>query len=181
MQLFSTSILNIYQTCLHHLQIIGIILFFKISRGLHNLSSAVKIRVSYLFLRFLKQLKNNEGLSQSVEHFLRKIYDCLSVEQPPSSLDSARPGSASTSSIDGEKTFSIVESQLFLFESVGKLISVEKSQSKQTEYLFSIMNPLMSKMKSILCNIMLSKQSEKEIMHLSHLILVIGATAKGKS
>lgn len=99
--------------------------------------------MEYLFLRFIKSLKVKlspyvkELLSAvQVSIFLINLKDCLVVEAPIDEKEH-RPISASSFSSQPkpDSIASVFESQLCLFEAIGKLISYEPETSKQCEYL----------------------------------------------
>jgi exportin-T len=93
-------------------------------RGLHNPQKSVRSRAFYLFLRFIKNLRPVIG--PYVPTVLVNVQDLLLVEKPDMNMDT-------TQLKDQARLF---DSQLYLFEAVGMMISHESfEQLKQVEYL----------------------------------------------
>lgn len=125
--------------------------------GLHYQNSIIQSRLYYLFLKFVKDLKTK--IFPYVEFVLNNIQDILSFPIP-------------------KKPSQIFDSQLFIFESAGTMISLHQVPSdKKSEYLVAIVSPLITMMQEIM-NRELYKQ-EPYILHLSRLITVIGSLSKG--
>ena len=103
-------------------------------RGLHHPNELIRNRVSYLFLRFIKASK--QKLSEFVAIILQNLFDCLVVDIHNLSI---RPSSSSSQTMSPGIHKKIEEesflSQLYVFEAVGKLISMETYPDKQAEYL----------------------------------------------
>ncbi|KAI9202178.1 armadillo-type protein [Polychytrium aggregatum] len=139
-------------------------------RGLHHSSTSVRCRVNYLFLRFVKTMRLR--LLPYVEHVITNVQDLLLVARPPPPPNDAN---SDVSSIASE-----FDSQLYLFEAIGMLISLEGIVPvKQEAMLQAILAPLLVNIQDIM-----EKESEKlgeeaVIYHLNHLITAIGSVGKG--
>ncbi|KAI9245963.1 armadillo-type protein [Sporodiniella umbellata] len=141
---------------------------FVDSRGLHHPLKQIRTRCWYLFQRFVKSLKSRMG--PYVENVLSSINDLLLIQAEPV---------VETSTMDGMPmpAASTFDSQLYLFETVGLLISLEGTEMvKQTEYLKIVLVPLVEGIQASL-----SQPSEDElfILQLHHYIMAIGSVAKG--
>ncbi|CAO3687198.1 unnamed protein product [Rhizopus stolonifer] len=137
-------------------------------RGLHNPLKQIRTRCWYLFQRFVKSLKPRMG--PYVEHVLSSIGDLLAIQAEPV---------VETNTMDGMPipAASTFDSQLYLFETVGLLISLEGTEPmKQTEYLKIVLVPLVEGIQNSL-----SQPSDDELfmLQLHHYIMAIGSVAKG--
>ncbi|CAO3695345.1 unnamed protein product [Rhizopus microsporus] len=137
-------------------------------RGLHHPLKQIRTRCWYLFHRFVKNLKPRMG--PYVEHVLSSIGDLLAIQAEPV---------VETSTMDGMPipAASTFDSQLYLFETVGLLISLEGNDPmKQTEYLKIVLEPLVEGIQKSL-----SQPSDDELfmLQLHHYIMAIGSVAKG--
>ncbi|ORE03930.1 Xpo1-domain-containing protein [Rhizopus microsporus var. microsporus] len=137
-------------------------------RGLHHPLKQIRTRCWYLFHRFVKNLKSRMG--PYVEHVLSSIGDLLAIQAEPV---------VETNTMDGMPipAASTFDSQLYLFETVGLLISLEgNNPMKQTEYLKIVLEPLVEGIQKSL-----SQPSDDELfmLQLHHYIMAIGSVAKG--
>lgn len=141
---------------------------FVDNRGLHHPLKQIRTRCWYLFQRFVKNLKSRMG--PYVEHVLSSIGDLLAIQAEPV---------VETNTMDGMPipAASTFDSQLYLFETVGLLISLEGTEPmKQTEYLKIVLVPLVEGIQGSL-----SQPSDDELfmLQLHHYIMAIGSVAKG--
>jgi exportin-T len=141
------------------------------ARGLHGDNSRVRNRVYYLFLRFVKGLR--EFILPIRETVLASVGDLLAIEAP---------------SIKPSRTGVSHESQLYLFEAIGMLISYENTivEPRTLEYLKALVNPMILQIKEIMEKQLyrldgVDEEGEPPIvrMHLNHLIMAIGSISKG--
>lgn len=149
-------------------------------RGLHHNDSSVRNRVMYLFFRFVKSLRIK--LVGQIESILVSIQDLLVL--PDSNLTIIRPRRRrlSQNSISGE-SLEEFNDQLYLFETVGILISVESiPDDKKVQYLTSVINPLMLKIDEIMAKQLYKFDTEDNPVYctiLHHAITAIATIAKG--
>ncbi|KAG0985485.1 hypothetical protein G6F29_003983 [Rhizopus arrhizus] len=141
---------------------------FVDNRGLHHPLKQIRTRCWYLFQRFVKNLKSR--MRPYVEHVLSSIGDLLAIQAEPV---------VETNTMDGMPipAASTFDSQLYLFETVGLLISLEGTEPmKQTEYLKIVLVPLVEGIQGSL-----SQPSDDELfmLQLHHYIMAIGSVAKG--
>ncbi|KAI8901283.1 armadillo-type protein [Globomyces pollinis-pini] len=135
---------------------------FLDDRGLFNPVKSIRLRVNYLFLKFIKPLRNVMG--QYVESILSAVQQLLIIK--PSELDR-------TAGRD-------FDSQLFLFESVGYLISVESIPGqRQSELLTIVMMPSLQRIEEIMQIGETQPLNELHISELGDLISAVGAITKG--
>ncbi|KAJ3280160.1 pre-tRNA nuclear export protein [Borealophlyctis nickersoniae] len=152
---------------------------FVDTRGLHHENSSVRSRVSYHFLKFVEKLRTRA--LPYVDNVLTSIQDLLIVRRPPPTLPSPpttpvtpKPGSTATS----------FDSQLYLFEAVGMLISLDPAQpEKQVELLTAVIRPLMNQMEEIMQKELYKQDVPPDNVvfttQLNHIIRAIGSTSKG--
>ncbi|KAJ3019590.1 UNVERIFIED_CONTAM: hypothetical protein HDU68_010602, partial [Siphonaria sp. JEL0065] len=119
---------------------------FVDTRGLHNASSVVRSRVYYLFMRFVKEQRElRDKLKVFATKLVEAIQDILYITPPqmqqPGVLASAQKQQAG---------IAIYANQLYVYEAVGFLISLEKDSSKQEQLLQVVLTPLMTSMQEIL-------------------------------
>ncbi|RKO91340.1 armadillo-type protein [Blyttiomyces helicus] len=156
---------------------------FVDARGLHHKSLAVRSRVDYIFLRFVDALKLK--LVPFVETVLSSIQDILTVELPPAPFPAltSRATNASSESL-ADRRASSFDSQLYVFEAVGVLISLENvPPQKQVELLTAVITPLMSQMDETMRKELYKQDVPPdnirftELLH--HVITAIGSISKG--
>lgn len=144
---------------------------FVDTRGLHHPIKQIRTRCWYLFQRFVRSLRPK--LVPYIENVLSSIGDLLTVEAEPivqaNTMDGAPIPAAST-----------FDSQLYLFETVGLLISMDSLDPvKQTEYLKIVLEPLVDGIqKSISQNY--NPDDELFFLQIHHYIMAIGSVARGK-
>eukprot|EP00842_Homolaphlyctis_polyrhiza_P004115 jgi/Hompol1/4704/HPOL_003826-RA len=155
---------------------------FVDSRGLHHPSLFVRIRLNYLFLRFIKSLRQIIG--QYSHSLLDSIKDLLSIA-PRSSVEVTSNGGSATSIPNIQTATSDsaaeVDSQQFLFEAVGFLISLDTvDEAKRSGLLRSALSPMV-----FLIETQLQRQLSPEdldpssILLLADAITAIGSIGKG--
>ena len=139
---------------------------FVDTRGLFNSHRTIRTRVNYLFLRFSKTLRNHLG--QYAGDILQAIQPLLVV---------ATPTVTSTAVLESTSDF---ESQLYLFEAIGYLISVVTIPDEtQYQFVSMIVNPMLSRMEIILGSSMETATVVLLVCELGHIICAIGAISKG--
>ncbi|KAJ3412382.1 pre-tRNA nuclear export protein [Chytridiales sp. JEL 0842] len=152
------------------------------NRGLHHPSLAVRSRAFYLFLKFVKDNKDlKDKLQPIASKVILAIQDVLEVKRP--SLNTLQM-SGSVDDLKAELKATMFDSQLYVFETVGYLISLEHGDVvKQEELLRVILSPLMSSIRGILENELYKINESTEglviLTHLKQLITAVGSVGKG--
>ncbi|KAJ3271577.1 pre-tRNA nuclear export protein [Terramyces sp. JEL0728] len=139
---------------------------FLTTRGLFHPVKSIRLRVNYLFLRFVKLLR--QFLGQYVESILSALTELLVIKQRilPTSND---PSVASD-----------FDSQIYLFEAVGYLISVDTiTPQRQGELLTIVMIPLLQKIEEIMHHSDSTSLNDIYIAELADLVSAIGGISKG--
>ncbi|KAJ1307606.1 hypothetical protein OPQ81_001701 [Rhizoctonia solani] len=145
------------------------------ARGIHHPKESVRRRVFYIFYKFIKECK----LEIPVEHvttIIDSMRDVLVVRaelpEPESSeqdLLNEALGSAG-----------FFDSQLYLFESVGTLVSLlGKEPEKQAAVLESVTNPLLASLQQSIQTPINGPQDVLPILQAHHVIRALGSVAKG--
>ncbi|GAA5810830.1 hypothetical protein MFLAVUS_004257 [Mucor flavus] len=143
---------------------------FVDTRGLHHPVKQIRTRCWYLFQRFVKNLRPKMG--NYVENVLSSLGDLLTIQSEPV---------VETNTMDGMPipAASTFDSQLYLFETVGLLISLEGiDPMKQTEYLQIVLEPLVKGIQTSMGQ-SYSPEDELFLLQLHHYIMAIGSVAKG--
>ncbi|KAI9474086.1 MAG: armadillo-type protein [Benjaminiella poitrasii] len=142
---------------------------FVDNRGLHYPVKQIRTRCWYLFQRFVKNLRPKMG--PYVENVLSSLGDLLTIQAEPI---------VETNTMDGTPmpAASTFDSQLYLFETVGLLISLENIDPlKQTEYLKIVLEPLVEGIQKSMSQP--RPDDELFLLQLHHYIMAIGSVAKG--
>ncbi|KAI8365847.1 armadillo-type protein [Choanephora cucurbitarum] len=143
---------------------------FVDGRGLHHAVKQIRTRCWYLFQRFVKNLKPKMG--PYVENVLTSIGDLLTIQAEPVVEQNTMDGMP----IPAASTF---DSQLYLFETVGLLISMDTLDAlKQTEYLKIVLQPLVDGIQNSLSQ-PFNPEDELFLLQVHHYIMAIGSVAKG--
>ncbi|CDS03104.1 hypothetical protein LRAMOSA00506 [Lichtheimia ramosa] len=143
---------------------------FVDAQGLHHPSKPIRSRCWYLFHRFVKNLKSR--MSQYVDTILNSMGDLLTVQ-------AETPVQANTADGTPMPAASLFDSQLYLFETVGMLISLEGMDvMKQTEYLKIVLGPLVDGIQKYMER-GYNPDDELYLLQLHHYVMAIGSVAKG--
>ncbi|CEL55488.1 Exportin-T OS=Laccaria bicolor (strain S238N-H82 / ATCC MYA-4686) GN=LOS1 PE=3 SV=1 [Rhizoctonia solani AG-1 IB] len=145
------------------------------ARGIHHPKESVRRRVFYIFYKFIKECKLEIPL-EHVTTIIDNMRDVLVVRaelpEPESSeqdLLSEALGSAG-----------LFDSQLYLFESVGTLVSLlDKEPEKQAAVLESVTNPLLASLQQSIQTPVNGPQDILPILQAHHVIRALGSVAKG--
>ncbi|KAH7913226.1 armadillo-type protein [Hygrophoropsis aurantiaca] len=143
-------------------------------RGLHNADTTIRSRTYYLFYRFIKEGRNDISQELSV-NLIEGIRDLLVIQVELPTLESPEDDILT----EAIKNPGLFDSQLYLFETVGILISIlSKSPEQQTSMLLSIVNPLLDNLSA---NLALAKGESEvlPILKIHHTIMAFGNIAKG--
>lgn len=143
---------------------------FVDTRGLHHPLKQIRTRCWYLFQRFVRNLKPK--LAPYVENVLTSISDLLTIQAEPiletNTMDGTPVPSAST-----------FDSQLYLFETVGLLISMEGLDPlKQSEYLKIVLQPIVDSIQKSTTQAY-NPEDELFLLQIHHSIMAVGSVAKG--
>ncbi|CAG8571231.1 11366_t:CDS:10 [Funneliformis mosseae] len=145
---------------------------FVDSRGLHNSILQIRTRSWYLFYRFVKLLKSRMG--PYVENVLTSIQDLLVVQADLSSVDASEGAITRDQAMEGG-----FDDQIYLFETVGTLITVESIPAdRQTEFAKIVISPLLADIERNLTT-ELSEPKDLNVLQLHHLIMAVGSIGKG--
>lgn len=109
------------------------------------------------------------------EIVLGSIQDLLVIQ---AELPPAAPDGADGTNMNTASTF---DSQIYLFEAAGLLISHEAVPvEKQVKYLEAVLNPLVKGIQENMGKEMYNPEDQLFPLQVHHLIMAIGSVAKGK-
>ncbi|KAI0067464.1 ARM repeat-containing protein [Artomyces pyxidatus] len=142
------------------------------TRGLHNPKSSVRSRVFYLFHRFIKESRNEISLDLAGT-LLEGIRDTLVIQVELAEIDPNEPQDPLT------EATSTPDPQLYLFETVGTLISLFwKSTDQSAALLLSVVRPLLDEL-SLNLQAVEGASDILPIVKIHHVIMALGNVAKG--
>ncbi|KAH7927937.1 ARM repeat-containing protein [Leucogyrophana mollusca] len=144
------------------------------SRGLHSADTAVRSRTYYLFHRFIREGRNDISQELSV-NLIEGIRDLLAIQIDLPTLDNPEDDILT----EAIKNPGLFDSQLYLFETVGTLISLlSKTPEQQASTLLSVVTPLLDDLSA---NLQLAKGGKDvmPILRVHHILMALGNTAKG--
>lgn len=148
-----------------------------LDRGIHNADSGVRSRIFYLLFKFLKD-DRNEISPQLAETLLNGIRDVLPVHVELPEVENP-DASAADILAEAVSTSTIFDHQLYLFESVGILVSLTfKTPERSEELLLSVVGPLLDDLSRSLQAIK-GPQDFLPILKVHHIIMALGNVAKG--
>ncbi|CAE7129203.1 unnamed protein product [Rhizoctonia solani] len=145
------------------------------ARGIHHPKESVRRRVFYIFHKFIKDCK----LEIPIEHvttIIDSMRDVLVVRaelpEPESSEQDLLNEALSSAGF--------FDSQLYLFESVGTLVSLlGKDPEKQAAVLESVTNPLLASLQQSIQTPINGPQDILPVLQAHHVIRALGSVAKG--
>ncbi|KAG5638768.1 pre-tRNA nuclear export protein [Sphagnurus paluster] len=145
------------------------------TRGLHNQDPAFRLRLYYLFHRFIKEAKNDipPDISANIIQSIRDLLP-IQIELPEFDDTEEDPLTEAVKS-------SAFDSQLYLFETAGILCSLLfKSPEQQGSLLLSLVKPLMDEL-SVNLHASSAKggQDIVPIVKIHHIIMALGNISKG--
>jgi len=144
------------------------------SRGLHNPDTRLRSRVFYLFHRFIKEDRNEISTDVALS-LLDNIRDLLAVQVELPEADDAERDPL-TEAVNSPSMF---DSQLYLFETAGTLVSLfYKTPEKASALLLSVVKPLLDELSA---NLQAVKGSDDvlPILTVHHDVMALGNVAKG--
>ncbi|TDL25856.1 ARM repeat-containing protein [Rickenella mellea] len=146
------------------------------TRGVHHPDLSVRSRVFYLFYKFIKEDRNEISVTL-VETLLNGIRDKLAIEVEIPEPNSNEQQDLLTEAVNNSGVF---DSQLYLFETAGILVSLTSKEGTQTEsLLLSIVQPLLDELSFNLRSGVKSADDVLPIVKSHHLVMALGNVAKG--
>ena len=144
-------------------------------RGLHSSEPSLRSRVYYLFHRFIKEDRNDISVDLAVS-LLESMQDLLTIQVEIPEIEDPLQQDILTEAVANPGLF---ESQLYLFETAGTLVSlVFRTPERAAALLASLVKPLLE-------NLSKSLQSVKgpddvvPILEIHHIVMGLGNIAKG--
>ncbi|KZV62903.1 KapM protein [Peniophora sp. CONT] len=146
------------------------------ARGLHNQNKAVRSRVFYLFYKFLTTCRG-EIPNELVPTLLDAMRDVLSIEIE---LPESEPGEEPEPLVLLAEAASAQDPQLYLFESVGILVSMLWKVPEQPDVLLSFVRPLLDTLQSDLRSVKgVGAQDVLPLLRIHHVVMALGNIARG--
>lgn len=144
-------------------------------RGLHSSDQTTQTRVFYLFHRFIKE-NRNEISAELSGTLLAGIRDLLTVQVELPELENPETDDVLS---EATKNTGFFDAQLYLFETVGILISAfMKSPEQAASLLQSFVTPLLDEL-SMNLQAIKGPQDVVPILKVHHIIMALGNVAKG--
>jgi len=144
-------------------------------RGIHTPKAELRGRIFYLFHRFIKDVKHEipyehvPGLLDSIRDLLRIEVELPEEDTPDMIVLEEDPD-----------VFGIFDSQLYLFESVGTLLSLLGSApTDQAVLLGTVTTPLLTELSQALQAHMSAPQALLHVLQAHHHIRALGSISKG--
>ncbi|KIY72334.1 ARM repeat-containing protein [Cylindrobasidium torrendii FP15055 ss-10] len=148
---------------------------FVDTRGLHHPDASFRSRLSFLFSRFIREIRNDipGDICPNIAQTLRDLLE-LQVELPD-------PEEVETDILTEAARSSQFEDQLFLYETVGILCAITAKSGVQdpTAALLSFVKPLMDKLSESLQAYRTNPQDIVPLVMTHHVIFALGTIAKG--
>ncbi|KDQ14828.1 hypothetical protein BOTBODRAFT_32183 [Botryobasidium botryosum FD-172 SS1] len=155
--------------------IVPVLTDFLDVRGIHTPKTELRGRYFYLFHRFIKDVRQ-EIPSEHVPPLLDTIRDLLLIEVEAPEDD--RPDIDSLE--DDPNVFGIFDSQLYLFESVGTLLSLlGPTPTDQAVLLGTVTTPLLTGLSQAIQAHMNAPQALLHVLQAHHHIRALGSISKG--
>lgn len=146
------------------------------NRGLHHSDSAVQSRVFYLFQRFIRESKSEVPTPLALT-LLQGVQDLLVPKIDLPELDNPEEQDLMTEAIANQGFF---DAQLYLFETVGLLVSLfSKERDQQAALLHSVLDPLLGQLRGALAAPAKNAQDVLPILTIHHVMMALGNIAKG--
>ncbi|PLW04371.1 hypothetical protein PCASD_26515, partial [Puccinia coronata f. sp. avenae] len=157
---------------------------FLDDRGLHHPNFNMRYRCCYLFYRFILQGKpaiQSQFNLHSWQAIIDQLQDLIVIEANfPSHLAANGSGDETEILIKLVQSSSAFESQLYLFEAIGILLSFfSANPDQQINCLQSILQPLINQMRTELKNRPLDATDLTNVLKIHHSIMAVGSLAKG--
>jgi exportin-T len=143
-----------------------------------NGNPSVRSRVFYLFYRFIKESRNDIPVEIAVS-VIDSIRDLLHVFVKIPELESEAPTQQEILD-EAMANPGIFDSQLYLFETVGILLSLLfKAHEQQSTLLLAIAQPLLDELSINLQIVTKGSQDVLPILKVHHVIVAVGSVVKG--
>jgi exportin-T len=143
-----------------------------------NGNPSVRSRVFYLFYRFIKESRNDIPVEIAVS-VIDSIRDLLHVFVNIPELESEAPTQQEILD-EAMANPGIFDSQLYLFETVGILLSLLfKAHEQQSTLLLAIAKPLLDELSINLQIVTKGSQDVLPILKVHHVIVAVGSVVKG--
>ena len=144
-------------------------------RGLHSPDSSTRSRVFYLFYRFIREDRNEIPPEVAVS-LLDGFRDLLAIHVELPELEDPQSQDMLTEAVAASTIF---DSQLYLFEAVGTLISLlHKTPDQAAALLLSVVRPLLDDLSASLQSVK-GPEDVLPILRIHHIIMALGNIAKG--
>ena len=144
---------------------------------MHNQNKAVRSRVFYLFYKFLQTCRGEIPL-ELVPILLDAMRDVLSIQID---LPEPEPGEEPDPLALLSEAASAQDPQLYLFESVGILVSMLWKTPEQPDVLLSFVRPLLDLLRSDLQSVkgVRGVQDVLPLLRIHHVVMALGNIARG--
>ncbi|KAH9903044.1 ARM repeat-containing protein [Cubamyces lactineus] len=145
------------------------------ARGLHSPESSTRSRVFYLFYRFIREDRNEISPEVAVS-ILEGIRDLLAIQVEVPELENPESSDLLQEAVSAPTIF---DSQLYLFEAVGTLVSLlYKTPDQAAALLLSVVRPLLDEL-SVSLQAVKGPDDVLPILKVHHIIMALGNIAKG--
>lgn len=142
----------------------------------HHDHLKVRMRSWYLFHRFVKHVRQHVG--SIAETIIQALSDLLPIKAELNEASSENDNEDISSSENNQSPNARFDSQLYLYESVGCIVSARSIlPEKQGLLVTSVITPLFSDLEPYLRQ---AKSGDKQsILQIHHLIMALGTVARG--
>lgn len=151
----------------------GLLMTFH-CRGLHSSNDAFRLRLCYLFYRFLKECRTDipPNMCATIANSFRDLLPIV-----PKLPDADEVETDLLSDACKDVTF---DSQLYLYETIGILCSIMfKTPQEESDLLMSFVQPLMDDLSASLTAYSQNTQDALHVVKTRHIIMALGNVAKG--
>ncbi|KAI0359842.1 ARM repeat-containing protein [Trametes cingulata] len=144
-------------------------------QGLHSPESSTRSRVFYLFYRFIREDRNEISPEVAVS-LLESIRDLLVIQVELPELENPESQDILQEAVSAPTIF---DSQLYLFEATGTLVSLlNKTPDQAAAVLLSVVRPLLDEL-SVSLQAVKGPTDVLPILRVHHIIMALGNIAKG--
>ncbi|KAI0671757.1 ARM repeat-containing protein [Trametes maxima] len=145
------------------------------TQGLHSPESSTRSRVYYLFYRFVREDRNEISPEVAVL-LLDSIRDLLIIQVELPELENPESQDILQEAVT---TSTIFDSQLYLFEAAGTLVSLlHRTPEQAAALLLSVVRPLLDEL-SVSLQAVKGPEDVLAILKVHHIIMALGNVAKG--